>query len=111
MTASATTAPDVEGLRCCLDGAIKEHFEASVTPRFPVNYAFSTCGTEHCVHSAQAWFEADPEPPKISDDKMVMYNSIDRTAIFAALRERPEFRSYIPFYRMLYGQQARIFLA
>jgi hypothetical protein len=33
-----------------------------------------------------------------------MYNSIDRTALFTALHERPKFQSYI------YGRPARVFL-
>jgi hypothetical protein len=63
------------------------------------------------VHSVQSGFEAAPHEPKISDDKAAMYNSINRAALFAALHERPEFRNYIPLYRVLYGRPARIFLA
>jgi hypothetical protein len=39
-----------------------------------------------------------------------MYNSIDRTSMFTAIRGRPEFQKYIPLYRALYGRPARIFL-
>jgi hypothetical protein len=64
-----------------------------------------------CVHSVQSWFETAPEEPKISEDKVAMYNSVSRTAIFRALRACAKFQSYIPLYWLLYGRPARIFLA
>jgi hypothetical protein len=113
VTAAATTAPEAEELRRRLDEdeALEEQHAVSMTPDFPVNYAFSSCGTEMAVHYVQGWFEAAPEEPKTSDDKMAMYNSVDRSAMFAAMRAHPEFRSYIALYHVLYGKPARIFLA
>jgi hypothetical protein len=44
----------------------------------------------------QSWFETAPEEPKISDDKVAMYNIVSRTAIFRALRARAEFSRTSP---------------
>lgn len=107
----AVGSPEAPALAKQLARAVEEQYEASVTPRFPVNYAFSTRGTELCVHTVRGWFEAAPEEPKISDDKVAMYNSVSRVSIFKALHERAEFQPYIPLYRVLYARPARIFLA
>jgi hypothetical protein len=104
-------SPDAVSLHSCLSTALTAQYQATITPRYPVNYASSPRGTELTVHTVQNWFESAPQQPKLSDDKKAMYNSVARTAMFTALRERPECHSYIALYRTLYGRPARIFLA
>jgi hypothetical protein len=104
---AAIGAPTAEALGRELTRALEDAHQATVSPRYPVNYAFSTCGTELCVHSVQGGFEAAPHEPKISDNNAAMYNSIDCTALFTALHERPEFQSYMSLYRVLYGRPAQ----
>ena len=39
-----------------------------------------------------------------------MYNMVDRSAMFGALRDRPEFQAWVPVYRIFYGSASRIWL-
>jgi hypothetical protein len=40
----------ITALHTRLTRALDEQYQATITPRHPVNYAFSSLGTEKCVH-------------------------------------------------------------
>ena len=52
--------------------------EAHGSVNFPVNYCFSTNGSELIFHTVQSWVETRPSDHALSDDKKNMYNLSSR---------------------------------
>jgi hypothetical protein len=77
---------------------------------FPRNYFCSANGCDMVVHNVQSWIDKAPQNSVLSDDKVNMYNAVEQLATVRAMREREEFQGYIPLFRTLYAEPARIFL-
>jgi hypothetical protein len=74
-----------------LDTTASRLAEAKKPINNSVNYCFSPNGIEMVAHTVQGWVEQAPEKPKISDDLVAMYDSVERPATFKILQERTEF--------------------
>ena len=64
--------------RDALDVATNALDVARAPVNFPINYVLSRNGTELTSLTVQSWIEAKPEDYALSDDKVNMYNVINR---------------------------------
>ena len=79
----------------------------------PRNFAFSPRGTEMVVHTVQAWVQQYPADHVVSDDKIAMFPTASRAALFNTLKIRRDhnFAGYVPTFRLLYFRTARVFMS
>ena len=53
---------------------------------FPINTAFAPRGCQIISHALDAWMECRPTEHIVADDIKAMYQNVDRTASFTALK-------------------------
>ena len=91
-----------------LDSANADLKAASAPVNFPANFAFEPRGCEALNHVVDGWMQAHPDDHIMSDDLIAMYQNVDLTAAFTALRRyQPDL---VPSTRLIYGTPNYIWL-